>query len=400
MFCSPKITIENGTTTPTLPPAAIVKPPEVEKKPVSEVKPIRKSTKNTLDVHHSATKKKREKHATSTPAVAHVKDEQIKQEPSAESKSEVAVENKKSYSDVTATPAKNLQRQNATSLASKETSPNRQLPKPPNILVYADTTLAKENVKAVLKTIINKDKYTVYDFPAQAGENFWNDTTTLVVVCGQVPAALTSHLLGYLIHGGQLLCLCSDLLYSVLQPFSTAEVREHELVRFSYGEWKRVKMMHHIFCYQASPAKKQFSREASDAGSMGSTGSAGSSPVAPRTPSIVEVHHEGRRHTIQVQVLGAEETWQTPSLLLAAVRDSNGGKAVFSQVHLEVDPTQYQDDESKFTALKDSNQARLEIMKHILSTHLDIDCSVQGNSAEQLKYEPAYFLGRHDVSER
>lgn len=30
--------------------------------------------------------------------------------------------------------------------------------KPPNILVYADSTVAKENVKEVLATILNKDK--------------------------------------------------------------------------------------------------------------------------------------------------------------------------------------------------------------------------------------------------
>lgn len=36
-------------------------------------------------------------------------------------------------------------------------------------------------------------------------------------------------------------------------------MREHELVQFTYGRWKKVKMMHHIFCYQPSPVKKQFS---------------------------------------------------------------------------------------------------------------------------------------------
>lgn len=58
----------------------------------------------------------------------------------------------------------------------------------------------------------------------------------------------------------------------------------------------------------------------------------GSSPVAPRTPSTVELSHNGKNYIIQVQVLGTEETWQTPSLLLATVKGSIG-KAVFSQVN-------------------------------------------------------------------
>ncbi|KAH1010992.1 hypothetical protein HUJ04_000437 [Dendroctonus ponderosae] len=261
--------------------------------------------------------------------------------------------------------------------------------KPPNILVYADSTIAKENVKEVLATILNKEKYTIYDLPL-TGPMTWKDSTTLVVVCGSVDAKVTSNLMKFLLGGGQLLCLCSDLLYSVLHTFTTAEVREHELVRFSYGKWKNVKMMHHIFCYQASPAKKQFSKDSDT--SNHSSGN-GSSPIAPRTPSTVEIQHSGIDYTIQVQVLGAEETWQTPSLLLATVKSSDG-RAVFSQVHLEIDPCEYVDDENKFEALKDSNPARLDIFRDLLENHLDLDCD---NSTETPAFTPAYFLGRHDL---
>ncbi|CAH0549555.1 unnamed protein product [Brassicogethes aeneus] len=260
--------------------------------------------------------------------------------------------------------------------------------KPPNILVYADSLVAKENVKDVLNNMLNKDKYTVYDMPTNTSP-VWNSSTVLVVVCGQVPQNLTNNLLQYLLNGGQLLCLCSDLLYSVLHTFTTAEVREHELVRFSYGQWRQVQMMHHIFCYQASPTKKQFSRE-SENSNPGSGN--GSSPIFPRTPSSVEIQHNGKDYLIQVQVLGAEETWQTPSLMLATVKGSKG-RAIFSQVHLEINPSQYEEDENKFAALKDSDQARLEIFKDILTKHFEIDCSVYA----ALPYTPAYFLGRHDL---
>lgn len=49
-------------------------------------------------------------------------------------------------------------------------------------------------------------------------------------------------------------------------------------------------------------------------------------------PKSVEVLDEdSKMHTLSVKVLGAEETWQTPSLLLATETNS-GGKVVFSQV--------------------------------------------------------------------
>lgn len=96
---------------------------------------------------------------------------------------------------------------------------------------------------------------------------------------------------------------------------------------------------------------------------------------------------------MHVQVLGAEETWHTPSLLLATVGRGDG-KVVFSQVHLEVDPTQYEDEESKFVALKESNTARLEIIQDLLSMHLGLECTT---SQKLPSYTPGYFLGRHEV---
>lgn len=63
-------------------------------------------------------------------------------------------------------------------------------------------------------------------------------------------------------------------------------------------------------------------------------------------------------------------------------------------MHLEIDPMQYEDDEDKFAALKESNNARLEILKHILSQHLDMDCT---NTGVDPALTPGYFLGKHEV---
>ena len=90
------------------------------------------------------------------------------------------------------------------------------------------------------------------------------DQVCLIVVCGNIENKIAIQLMEYMVQGGKLLVLCSDLLHILLPTFKTAEVRENELVRFSYGKWKHVLMMHHIFCYQASPVKTRFSQDHKD----------------------------------------------------------------------------------------------------------------------------------------
>lgn len=51
--------------------------------------------------------------------------------------------------------------------------------------------------------------------------------------------------------------------------------------------------------------------------------------MCPRSVDVNDL--QGDPHTLQVQVLGTEETWNTPSLMLAS-DIKNGGKALFSQV--------------------------------------------------------------------
>ena len=98
----------------------------------------------------------------------------------------------------------------------------------------------------------------------EARSDIWMDQASLVVVCGQIGNEIALQLVEYIVRGGKLLALCSDLLHILLPTFKTAEVRENELVRFSYGKWMHVRMMHHIFCYQASPVKTKFSQDHDD----------------------------------------------------------------------------------------------------------------------------------------
>lgn len=368
--------------------------------PVSEVKPIKKSSEATKHHHKAVRKESKNKLEVSTIDSRRPKSNERKAKLEKTKHKTASVKRNDETEHVVRKqkPPKLAKCANSLtssktpvidSCLSSETNGVMINSKPPNVLVYADSVVARDNVKNVLHTILNNHKYMVYDFPVSGSQQLWLNSTSLIVVCGNVAPEISNQFLEYLVNGGKLLCLCSDLLYSVLHIFSTAEVREHELVRFSYENWKRVKMMHHVFCYQASPAKRQFSKDSDQSNS-----SRGSSPVAPRMPSAVEIQHGGKKYVVQVQVLGAEETWHTPSLLLAAVKDTKG-VAIFSQVHLEIDPTQYQDDESKFSALNESNTARLEILKHILSQHLSLDCS----SIIDIGYSSAYFLGMHDVKQ-
>lgn len=92
----------------------------------------------------------------------------------------------------------------------------------------------------------------------------WMQQAALVVVCGNVPLALQPFMFSYLLNnGGQLLCLCSDLLGIFLPTFKTAEVRPNEVVSFSYEQWNHITLLHHIFCYQPSPKTSKFSMDES-----------------------------------------------------------------------------------------------------------------------------------------
>ncbi|KAK2583668.1 hypothetical protein KPH14_009599 [Odynerus spinipes] len=257
--------------------------------------------------------------------------------------------------------------------------------KPPNVLIYSESAVSLNNVKAVLEAVLGTDKYILYVLSREeARSDIWMEQAALVVVSGNVGAEISTQLIEYIVHGGKLLALCSDMLHTLLPSFKTAEVREHELVHFSYGKWKHVRMMHHIFCYQASPVRTRFSHDSEDV-----TVTAMHPPV-----SATVKDKTGKTHTFGIKVLGTEETWHTPSIILASSTDSEG-KAVFSQIHLEADPAQYELEENKFNALKQSNVARLEIFSDLLSVHLGIE--VKTSPETPVKYTPAFFLGRHEL---
>ncbi|KAG5672282.1 hypothetical protein PVAND_002419 [Polypedilum vanderplanki] len=262
--------------------------------------------------------------------------------------------------------------------------------KPPNVLVYSDSTTTRNNVIKTLGGILKENMYTIYPLSAQQmREKIWLENTTLLVVCGSVNGSDISKIfLEFFFKGGKILCLCSDLLRQVLPTYHTAEVREHELVQFSYGQWKNIKMMHHIFCYQPSPVRKHFSQESDEPPKEKPSNA---------NPSIELKDDVGLVHNVNVQILGTEDTWKTPSLLM--VYTDNGGKIVFSQIHLEIDPSFYENDEQKYQILMKNDNLRHEIFGDVLSTHLGLSSEdVSKKSKEsRVEFTKAYFLGRHEL---
>lgn len=137
--------------------------------------------------------------------------------------------------------------------------------KPPNVLIYSESTDVRANVIGTIKTILHPDHYTIYELNAeQLKSTFWIDNTTLLIVCGSTTPLIGSILMEYFLCGGKMLCLCSDVLNMLLPIYRTAEVRENELVQFSYDRWHKIQLMHHIFCYHPSPIKKHFSMDNDD----------------------------------------------------------------------------------------------------------------------------------------
>uniref|UniRef100_A0AAG5CRV5 BPL/LPL catalytic domain-containing protein n=1 Tax=Anopheles atroparvus TaxID=41427 RepID=A0AAG5CRV5_ANOAO len=260
--------------------------------------------------------------------------------------------------------------------------------KPPNILVHSDSSSTMEYVISTLNNLLEPNTYTIYPITTgQALTGSWQQSTVLIIVAGTLDVAVRKVLLDYFLHGGIVFSLCSDLLDSILPDSKTAEIRERELVSFSYRKWKQIKMLHHIFCYQLSPAKKQFSLESEETATL--------LPVS----YVDAMDISGKQHTLTVEILAQEETWNTPSILEAHNRNT-GGRAIFSQIHLELDPSQFQTSiETADNSLQNSNQLRYEILSDLLGGRIGLKVRAKTNDQgqEAITYKNAFFLGKHEA---
>ncbi|XP_064083584.1 uncharacterized protein LOC135199452 isoform X5 [Macrobrachium nipponense] len=277
--------------------------------------------------------------------------------------------------------------------------------KPPNVLVYAaNKTDYYVAIKETLKNCLNQDRYIMYQLTDEmAFKSPWLGSTTLLVVCGDVPAHISTAFIRYLLQGGRVLSICSDFLNMAVPLFAfelpwtsslvasgTVEVQEQAVVSVSYHQWSGVQLLHHQHCFHSSPQHKRFSREVEKP-----------KPIPSRSavsvePTHVEITDEwGGRHRLNLTILATDDTWGAPSLLSAKLQ-GNKGKAVFSQVHLERDPRECFGASEVSAKLSSSNEARLEILRDLLSTELNMD-TTQTNAASL--FTAAYALGRHELKQ-
>ncbi|XP_066944658.1 microtubule-associated protein futsch isoform X5 [Macrobrachium rosenbergii] len=277
--------------------------------------------------------------------------------------------------------------------------------KPPNVLVYAaNKTDYYVAIKETLKSCLNQDRYIIYQLTDEmAFKSPWAGSTTLLVVCGDVPAHISTAFIRYLLQGGRVLSICSDFLNMAVPLFAfelpwtsslvasgTVEVQEQAVVSVSYHQWSGVQLLHHQHCFHSSPQHKRFSREVEKPKAIPSR-----SAVSVE-PTHVEITDEwGGRHRLNLTILATDDTWGAPSLLSAKLHGSKG-KAVFSQVHLERDPRECFGASEVSAKLSSSNEARLEILRDLLSTELSMD-TTQTNAASL--FTAAYALGRHELKQ-
>ncbi|XP_042229880.1 biotin--protein ligase-like isoform X2 [Homarus americanus] len=218
----------------------------------------------------------------------------------------------------------------------------------------------------------------------------WTGSTTLLVVCGDVPAHVSTVFIRYLLQGGRVLSVCSDFLNMAVPLFGTVEVQEQAVVTISYRRWSSVQLLHHQHCFHSSPQHKRFSRE------LENTKDTDIRSAVSVEPTHVEIVDEyGGRHRLDLKILATDDTWGAPSLLSARVHQGKGS-AVFSQVHLERDPRECFTMAGITSKLSISNEARLEILRDLLSTELCLDTNM---STSATSYSPAYFLGRHELKQ-
>lgn len=243
--------------------------------------------------------------------------------------------------------------------------------KPPNVLVYAEDVMTRNSFLVMLKFILAKDLYTVYPLSLQeTKKRIWIDNAALLVVCGDVNKEVTAILMDYLFAGGKLLCLCSNLLYQVLPIFQGMQVKDHEMVEVSLPKWEKIMVMHRVYSNVSADA-------------------------VCRCAELIDSN--GAKHKIHLSVISAENTSNTPSILLINNLPGNG-TAIFSQIHLETNPLIFKNDNVKFNMLLSFEKIRMSILSELFQTHLQIDVANLADAADwSVMYSRAFLIGAEEA---
>ncbi|XP_063812620.1 biotin--protein ligase isoform X2 [Pseudophryne corroboree] len=238
----------------------------------------------------------------------------------------------------------------------KETSSLNKSGKPPNVLIYGDSTSQDhfQNIKSVLQQCFDSCRYVIYPLPEeQALRAPWMDNCLLLVVAAQEPIPSNIHQLftSYLGKGGKILGLSSSLTFG-----STVLKRKPEL-QGSVQEF--------VF---DSPNGSQIQLSVLASG------------------YVYEEHFEGSCD--EANLWGYLDNDRRDVMMVHQTYGQSAGEAVLCQVRLELPPESLTDqDKGTFDALKLSNSQRHEVLTQILIS-LGLDCEASTSPS----LTPVYLL--------
>ncbi|XP_064468100.1 biotin--protein ligase-like isoform X2 [Ornithodoros turicata] len=206
--------------------------------------------------------------------------------------------------------------------------------KPPNVLVFTgeDPSCPHPLYNAVKQTLdmcVNPDMYAVYMLSEhQINTTPWlQNTRLLIVACTELSYTANKIFLEHYLSGGRLLVLSSKIAFPGIrfeEPLS-----EPQPVTVQCGNFTSASIMHGRIRY-------------------------------------------GLDDSVHGTSLAVDEKGQP---VVHEVRcNSSTGVLLLSQVHLEVDPLYFSTSEATFAKLKQSNEARISMLRHLLSTRLEVNC--------------------------
>ncbi|KFP03038.1 Biotin--protein ligase, partial [Calypte anna] len=229
--------------------------------------------------------------------------------------------------------------------------------KPPNVLIYLGSETAKvefEQVKSVLQECIDADSYTIYQLhEEQVLKDPWIDNSLLLVIATEEPISEECHkqFMKFLSKGGKILGFSSSFTFDGIRIKRKNKLKKtvHELV-VSKMDSTEIKLNLLV------------------------------------SGSIFE--EVVKKDTSKVKTLCRLNNADKDAVIVHLTYGDNGGEAILSQAHLELDISSMEvQTEEDFNLLKLSNAKRCDILKEILMM-LGLSCEL----SEIPMLTPIYLL--------
>ncbi|XP_032888335.1 biotin--protein ligase isoform X2 [Amblyraja radiata] len=252
----------------------------------------------------------------------------------------------------------------------ENTRQNNKSGKPPNVLIYVGSNYSQyltkfQQVKSILIDCLDNDRYAIYPLlEEQILKEPWADNSLLLVVACDKPVSeqMNGQFMSYLSKGGKILGLCTPFCFGEIKISHKNELKE-KIHRFSFTKSDGTDVI-----LDAFTSGNIFLKE------VNSTENA----------------------TKDLELLGSLTDLEKDMVIVRLSYGEKGGEAVLCQVHLEIPPdsTEIQVQED-FTALKQSNALRYEVLTEILK-HLQLSCGL----SEIPPLTPVHLLAKAEETQR